>query len=64
MIFVVTNPESGWDCVRGVYEADSKEDVEEAILNEEGLEEKPEYWEDTHCIHQVGKIQKIYKYKG
>lgn len=33
MIYVVTNPENGWDCVVGVYEADSKEIVEQYLID-------------------------------
>lgn len=30
-VFVVTNPELGWDCVTGVYLAESKKDVIEYL---------------------------------
>lgn len=30
-IFVTTNPELGWDCVTGVYLADSEEDLIEQL---------------------------------
>jgi hypothetical protein len=42
-IFVITNPELGWDCVRGVYAAES----EEALIEYLG----DDYNEDRHVIH-------------
>lgn len=59
-IFVVTNPESGWDCVRGVYEAESEEQLKKWLLKDDGYEEEPENWEYTHCIHeQYHGIEKV-----
>ena len=39
MIFVVTNPQDGWDCVRGVYEASSEEVLKQYLAQECGQEE-------------------------
>ena len=33
-IYVVTNPEDGWDCVRKVFKAPSEEEVKEYLLKE------------------------------
>lgn len=48
-IYVITNPELGWDCVCGVYEADSEEDVAINFIEEE-LEEgqTPLGWMEEH----------------
>lgn len=42
-IFVITNPELGWDCVCGVYAAES----EEALIEYLG----EDYNEDSDVIH-------------
>ena len=51
-IYVVTNPENGWDCVVGVYEAESEEAVKKYLLWELGYDEEPEDWEDRRIIHR------------
>lgn len=48
-VFVVTNVESGWDCVRGVYYADSEEALAKLLADEEDL--SVEEWEETNIIH-------------
>lgn len=53
LLFVVTNPEAGWDCVSGVYEEESQEILKKFLLQREGYSEEPENWEYTHCIHEV-----------
>lgn len=49
-IYVVTSPELGWDCVCGVYEADSEEEVAENFVIEQELEEDqtPLGWMEEH----------------
>lgn len=49
-IYVVTNPESGWDCVKGVYEVESEEKLKEHLLIQQGYTEEPEGWEDNNII--------------
>jgi len=34
MIFVVTLPDLGWDCVVGIYEADSEQQIEEYLISD------------------------------
>ena len=55
-IFVITYPESGWDCVGGIYEADSKEQVLEFIAEERG--ETMDNLNDV-IVHEVFEITKL-----
>ena len=55
-VYVVTNPEHGWDCVTGVYLANSEEEVNAYLLKEEGYDEEPENWEDTRIITRQSLI--------
>ena len=56
MIYVITNPELGWDCICGIYEADSQQQVAENYVDEEDLKEgqTPEEWmeDNNYVIHQ------------
>lgn len=45
-VYVTTNPELGWDCVTGVYLADSEQSVIEYLGKE--------YDPDTDIIHPSG----------
>ena len=49
-IFVVTNTESGWDCVSGVYEADNEQQVIDMFLQETG--QTKEEWERTNIVQK------------
>lgn len=55
-IFVVTQPENGWDCVRGVYRADSEEDVYKFIAEERGVDINNEELRDTVIVHEKCNI--------
>jgi hypothetical protein len=53
-VYVVTNPENGWDCVRGVYS--SKELALKSLLPEDASEEDIENFSehDSNCvIHKI-----------
>jgi len=50
-IFVVTNPELGWDCVCGAYKASSEKVVLEELAKETGR--TIEQLEDSFVIHEV-----------
>jgi len=56
-IFVVTCPEAGWDCVCGVYEANSEKEVAEQYYAENNVDdiESAENWmdENNYIIHQT-----------
>lgn len=56
-IFVVTCPENGWDCVCGVYEANSENDVAEQYCSQNNIGniESAENWmdENNYIIHQT-----------
>lgn len=45
--FIVTCPESGWDCVVGLYCAESISKVEDSLKEEFG-----EDWEESYVIHE------------
>lgn len=53
-IFVVTNPEDGWDCVRGVYKAESEEALRKYLNEESGRDT-----EDESIIHEQFEINEI-----
>lgn len=57
MIYIITNPELGWDCVCGVYEADSEQQVAEYYVEASSLKEDQtaEEWmeENNYIIHQT-----------
>lgn len=57
MIYIITNPELGWDCVCGVYEADSKQQVAEYYVKASSLKEDQtaEEWmeEYNYIIHET-----------
>lgn len=45
--FVVTDVEAGWDCVIGLYEAETLKQVESLVKKEYGKN-----WEDSKVIHE------------
>lgn len=47
-IYVVTNPENGWDCVIDVFKASSEEKVKECLLEDYSLD----FIENTLVIHE------------
>lgn len=57
-IFVVTNPELGWDCVVGVYKANSEEEVADYFVKNRDIkleeDETSEDWmeNENYVIHQ------------
>jgi hypothetical protein len=51
-LFVATNPENGWDCVIGVYKAESAEAVEEYIWKEAGWDARPENFHYRCRVHE------------
>lgn len=51
-VYVITNPELGWDCVMGVYQASSEEAVKKRFFKELGYDEIPEDWDNTYVIHK------------
>ncbi len=56
-IFVLTAPEDGWDCVRGVYKAKNEEDVRRHLEEEKG---KPwDQLEDHYIIHEQYEITEL-----
>ena len=58
-IFVVTHPENGWDCVGGVYRADSEEDVYEFIAKERGVDSDDEQFRHSVIVHQTYNITEL-----
>jgi hypothetical protein len=60
MLFVVTNPQNGWDCVSGtIYEADNEEQVLQHIADERGITlEELEDNNDT-IVHETYDITKL-----
>lgn len=48
-VYVVTNPELGWDCIVGVFNADS--------VSKEQLEEKFKY-EGCYVVHTLQEVHK------
>lgn len=50
-IFVVTRPEDGWDCVQGVYKADSEDRVKEQLMDVCGMTD--EQVENKFIVHEV-----------
>lgn len=56
--FVFTDTEAGWDCVRGIYQAESEQDVKDYIEEEyleltndpEKAEEDREHFWDRHVL--------------
>jgi hypothetical protein len=61
MIYVITNPELGWDCVCGVYNADSEQQVAESYVEQTNLKEgqTAEEWMEEHnyIIHEISLIK-------
>lgn len=51
-VFVVTDPERGWNCVKGVYQAKSEDDLKVYLLKEQDHTEEPEFWGDNNVIHE------------
>lgn len=49
-VFVVTNPELGWDCVVDVYTAESEKQVEEHLSEVYGI--PVEEVQDEYVIHE------------
>jgi len=58
-IFVVTNPENGWDCVSGVYEADNEEDIKQFIADQRGLTLEELEDNDDIIVHEVHTITRL-----
>ena len=54
--FVVTDPQAGWDCVRGIYHAINEEEVVKAIWYEYNTEEPTQddldSIENDYVVHQ------------
>lgn len=57
-IFVVTYPEDGpeWDCVGGVYRADSEEDVYKFIAKERGVDSDDAKLRYDVIVHESSSI--------
>lgn len=55
-IYVVTNPENGWDCVISIYKADSEEAVKQYIADERGISLEELEINDDRIIHQKYEI--------
>lgn len=51
-LFIVTDPENGWDCIKKVYWAYTKQQVKEYELKAQGLEIEPEFWKENNIIHE------------
>ena len=57
-IFVVTNPDNGWNCVRGVFEAESEEQIYEHLNNQTDI--GMAMVKETYIVHEQYKgIQKL-----
>lgn len=56
-IFVVTNTEDGWDCVRGVYKADNEDVVYEHLAEEQ--EREVEVLKRTYVVHRQYDITEL-----
>ena len=55
-IYVVTNPEAGWDCVNGVYKAENEEQVKKFIKDMDGYKGDDDEWDSVHVIHETTMI--------
>ena len=53
-LYVVTSPDSGWDCVVGIYKASSEEIVREYFNTERGRDT-----EDNLIIHMQWDITEL-----
>ena len=60
-VYVVTDPERGWNCVLGVYTAVSEKELNEFLLHEEGYTEAPDWWADCRRIHEKEHIINVRK---
>jgi hypothetical protein len=51
-IYVVTNPTEGWDCVCGVYQGNSEEEVMKQYIAKYGeeVEDVEKWFEDNNLI--------------
>lgn len=58
-IFVVTYPENGWDCVGGVYRANSEEDVYKFIAEERDVDIHDENLRNTVMVHNAYYITEL-----
>lgn len=60
-IFVVVDPQNGWDNIKGIYQANSKIEVKIALLEEQGytLEIEPKDWEDNNFIHYPRELIRL-----
>ena len=61
-IFVITNTQAGWDCVRDIYQADSEYDVKVHHASDCGIEEsEAEQWFENngYIVHEKYKINTI-----
>jgi hypothetical protein len=55
-IYVITNPELGWDCVMGVYKAESEEIVKQYIADDRGISLEELEINDDCVIHEQWKV--------
>lgn len=58
-IYVVTCPENGWDCVNGVYKAESEEAVYEFFAKERGVDINDEELRNSLVVHQQYDITEL-----
>jgi len=58
-VFVVTNPELGWDCVVNVYTAESEEQVEEHLSELYGI--PVDKVQEEYVIHEEVLTEIKYK---
>ncbi len=56
-LYVVTNPELGWDCVVGVFRADSEDAVYQHIANERSRDVQD--IKDEYVVHHKPYIREI-----
>lgn len=56
MIYVVTNPDRGWDCVCGVYDAQSENEVKKIYCEETAT--TIEEFEENYIVHGPHNISK------
>lgn len=50
-LFIITDPEAGWDCVRGSFIAESEEDIEKYLGDQ--------FAEDSDIIHKICSVDEI-----
>ena len=57
-VFVVINVEVGWDCVRGVYQAKSEEQLKEYLIEKWELPEDFDWGDCPYIIHEK-QLEKV-----